>query len=100
MFALMAWLVFKDKEAKDDQFEKFLPIIKRESTDDRILVKKSVNWALRQIGKRNIALNTREIDTAKEIQEIRSKTAKWITQDAVKELTSNAIQERLKKRGK
>ncbi|MEM2111382.1 MAG: DNA alkylation repair protein [Candidatus Bathyarchaeia archaeon] len=53
-FTLMAWLAFKGKEAKDKQFEKFLPIIKKESTDGRILVKKAVNWSLRQIGKRNL----------------------------------------------
>jgi 3-methyladenine DNA glycosylase AlkD len=67
-FALMAWLAFKDKKAKDEQFEKFLPIIKRESTDERILVKKAVNWALRQIGKRNLNLNKKAIETTKEIQ--------------------------------
>lgn len=99
-FALMAWLAFKDKEAKDRQFEKFLPIIKREATDNRNFVKKAVNWALRQIGKRNIALNTKAIETAKKIQKIESKSAKWIAQDAIKELTSDAIQERLKERGK
>lgn len=99
-FALMAWLAFKDKKAKDEQFEIFFPIIKRESIDDRILVKKAVNWALRQIGKRNIALNMKAIETANEIQRIQSKTAKWIAQDAIKELTSNAIQARLKQKGK
>lgn len=99
-FALMAWLAFKDKESKDKQFEKFLPIIKRESTDNRNIVKKAVNWALRQIGKRNIYLNKRAIETAKEILKIESKTANWIAQDAIKELTSNAIQKRLKERGK
>lgn len=99
-FALMAWLAFKDKEAKDEQFEVFFPIIKRESTDERILVKKAVNWALRQIGKRNIDLNNKAIETAKEIQRIDSKSAKWIARDAIKELTSNAIQKRLKERGK
>jgi len=99
-FALIAWLAFKDKEAKDKQFEKFLPIVKREATDNRIFVKKAVNWALRQIGKRNICLNTKAIETAKEIQKIQSKSAKWIAQDAIKELTNDAIQERLKERGK
>ncbi|MEO0093897.1 MAG: DNA alkylation repair protein [candidate division WOR-3 bacterium] len=98
-FALIAWLAFKDKKAKDEQFEVFLPIIKRESTDDRILVKKAVNWALRQIGKRNIVLNTKVIETAKEIQKIESKSAKWVAYDAIKELTSDAIQKRLKERG-
>jgi len=99
-FALMAWLAFKDKEARDEQFEKFLPIIKREATDNRNFVKKAVNWALRQIGKRNIGLNTKAIETAKEIQKIESKSAKWIAQDAIKELTSDAIKKRLKERGK
>jgi len=96
-FALMAWLAFKDKKAKDEQFEKFLPIIKREATDNRNFVKKAVNWALRQIGKLNIGLNMKAIETAKEIQKIESKSAKWIAQHAIKELTSDAIQERLRK---
>lgn len=99
-FALMAWLAFKDKEAEDDQFEKFLPIIKRESTNNRNFVKKAVNWALRQIGKRNLHLNRKAIEAAKEIQEIETKSAKWIASDAIRELTSEAIQERLQKRGK
>jgi 3-methyladenine DNA glycosylase AlkD len=95
-FALMAWLAFKDKEAKDEQFEKFLPIIKREATDNRNFVKKAVNWALRQIGKRNLSLNKKAIKLARRIQKIDSKSAKWIAKDAIKELTSKAIQERLK----
>jgi 3-methyladenine DNA glycosylase AlkD len=99
-FALMAWLAFKDKKAKDEQFETFFPSLKREATDNRNFVKKAVNWALRQIGKRNIGLNMKAIETAKEIQKIESKSAKWIAQDAIKELTSDAIQERLKKGGK
>lgn len=99
-FALMAWLAFKYKEADDDEFEKFFPIIKRESTDNRNFVKKAVNWALRQIGKRNLILNRKAIEVAKEIQKIDCKTAKWIARDAIKELTSNGIQERLKGRGK
>ncbi len=97
-FALMAWLAFKDKEANDEQFEKFLPIIKREAIDSRNFVKKAVNWALRQIGKRNINLNKKAIETAKEIQKMESKTAKWIAQDAIKELTSDAVQKRLKEK--
>ena len=99
-FALMAWLAFKDKKAKDEQFEKFFPIIKREATDNRNFVKKAVNWALRQIGKRNLNLNMKAIETTKKIQKTESKSAKWIAHDAIKELTSDAIQERLKKRGK
>jgi len=97
-FALMAWLAFKDKKADDVKFEKFFPIIKKESTDERNYVKKAVNWALRQIGKRNMNLNRKAIEVAKEIQKINSKTAKWIARDAIRELTSEKIQERLKKR--
>jgi len=97
-FALMAWLAFKDKKADDVKFEKFFPIIKKESTDERNYVKKAVNWALRQIGKRNLNLNKKAIEIAKEIQKINSKTAKWIARDAIRELTSEKIQERLKKR--
>lgn len=95
-FAMIAVLAWHDKEAKDKQFEKFFPIIKRESTDNRNFVKKSVNWALRQIGKRNLNLNKKAIKTAKQIKKIDSKTAKWIASDSLRELTSKAVQKRLK----
>ena len=94
-FVLMARLSVSNKKADDKQFEKFLPIIKRESADNRNFVKKAVNWALRQIGKRNLRLNKKAIETAKEIQEIDSKTAKWIAADALRELTSKAVQKRI-----
>jgi len=77
----------------------FLPIIKKESTDNRNFVKKAVNWALRQIGKRNLDLNNKAIKTAKEIQRIDSKSAKWVASDAIRELTSEAVQKRLQKGG-
>jgi 3-methyladenine DNA glycosylase AlkD len=94
-FVLMATLAVHDKEAGDKEFLKFLPIIIREATDDRNFVKKAVNWALRQIGKRNSALNKIAIQTAKEIQKIDSKSAKWIASDAIRELTSEAVQKKL-----
>jgi len=93
---LMAWLAFKDKDADDKRFEEFFPIIKREATDNRNFVKKAVSWALRQIGKRNCYLNKKGIETAKEIQRINSKSAKWIARDALKELKSQEVQKRLK----
>jgi 3-methyladenine DNA glycosylase AlkD len=94
-FVLMATLAVHDKEASDKEFLKFLPIIKREATDERNFVKKAVNWALRQIGKRNSALNKIAIQTAKEIQKIDSKSARWIASDAIRELTSEAVQKKL-----
>jgi len=95
-FVLMATLAVHDKKAKDEVFLKFLPLIERESTDDRNVVKKAVNWALRQIGKRSIKLNEAAIETAKKIQGLNSKSARWIASDALRELTSDAVQERLR----
>jgi 3-methyladenine DNA glycosylase AlkD len=94
-FVLMARLAVSDKKADDNKFEKFLPIIKRESIDERNYVKKAVNWALRQIGKRNLNLSGKAINTAKEIQKMDSKSAKWIASDVIRELTSEAVQKKL-----
>jgi len=95
-FVLMATLAVHDKKAKDEVFLKFLPLIERESTDDRNYVKKAVNWALRQIGKRSIKLNEAAIEAAKKIQELDSKSARWVATDALRELTSKPVQERLR----
>ncbi len=95
-FVLMAALAVHDKKANNETFLKFLPVIKREAVDDRNFVRKAVNWALRQIGKRSLSLNTAAIETAKEIQSIESKPAKWIASDALRELTDEKIQKRLR----
>ena len=97
-FTLFATLAVHDKQADDMKFHQLLPIIKRESEDERNGVKKAVNWALRQIGKRNIALNKSAIQTAKEIKKINSPVAWWIADDALRELTGDAVQTRLKKK--
>jgi len=97
-FVLMAALSVHDKKAEGKKFLKFLPIIKREARDERNFVKKAVNWALRQIGKRNLHLNQMAIETAKEIQKIDSKAARWIASDAIRELSSEAVQKRLRMR--
>ncbi|UCE39596.1 MAG: DNA alkylation repair protein [Thermoplasmata archaeon] len=96
-FSLMARLAVRDKKAEDRKFERFLPIIKREACDERNYVKKAVNWALRQIGKRNLHLNKMAIKTAKDIQKMDSKSANWIASDALRELTGDKIQKRFKK---
>lgn len=87
-FALMACLAWHDKTSPDNKFEEFFPYIIEESIDDRNFVKKAVNWALRQIGKRNKSLKKKAIGVAKQIEKQNSKTAKWIAKDALKELTS------------
>jgi 3-methyladenine DNA glycosylase AlkD len=94
-FVLMACLAVHDKSAADAEFMEFLPVIKRESGDSRNFVKKAVNWALRQIGKRNLRLNQAAIATAYEINKMNSAAAKWIAADAVRELASDTVQKRL-----
>ena len=92
----MARLAVSDKKAENKRFEEFLPIIIRESLDNRNFVKKAVNWALRQIGKRNLDLNKKAIKTAGEIHKVDSKSARWISSDAKRELTGDAVQKRLR----
>ena len=91
----MACRAVSDKNADDEIFETFFPIIKREAFDKRNYVKKAVNWALRQIGKRNIELNKKAILIAGEIQKMDSRSAKWIASDAIRELTGESVQKRL-----
>jgi len=85
-FALMAGLAVKAKTAADEQFEAFFPLILEASTDERPMVKKGVNWALRQIGKRNAMLRPKAIAVAEEISRLRSPSARWIASDALREL--------------
>jgi 3-methyladenine DNA glycosylase AlkD len=96
-FSLIACLAWHDKKASDEKFIELLPVIIREATDERNFVKKAVNWALRNIGKRNLNLNRAAINAAKEIQRLDSKTARWIAADAIRELESDIIQSRLRK---
>ncbi len=85
-FVLMACLAVHDKKAPDRNLEQFFPLIKKGASDGRNFVKKAVNWALRQIGKRNKALNKKAIALSKEIQKLDSKSAKWVASDALREL--------------
>ena len=94
-FSLIAEIAWHDKKMSDDEFEQFFPIIKKAATDERNFVKKAVNWALRNIGKRNKALNRRAIEAAKEIQKIDSKSARWVASGALRELTGEKVQKRV-----
>jgi len=98
-FALMACLAVSDKPANDRVFLRLLPLIKRQAGDERNYVRKAVNWALRQIGKRNQRLNRAAIEAAQEIHELNSPSARWIASDALRELRSPAVQRRLRPRG-
>jgi 3-methyladenine DNA glycosylase AlkD len=96
-FSLLACLAWHDKKASDEKFLELLPVIIRGATDERNFVKKAVNWALRNIGKRNLNLNEAAINTAKEIKRLDPKAARWIAADAIRELESDAIQSRLRR---
>jgi 3-methyladenine DNA glycosylase AlkD len=107
-FTLVAGLAVHDKKAGDKQFEEFLSVIEREATDDRNFVRKAVNWALRGIGKRNIRLNEAAVACARRMRAAADeragssrggtpgdRTARWIANDALRELTSGKVQARL-----
>ncbi len=84
-FVLMAEFAVHDKKANDDAFMRFFPVIEREAWDDRNFVKKAVNWALRQIGKRNKNLGNAAKESALRMAQQESKAAKWIAKDALAE---------------
>jgi 3-methyladenine DNA glycosylase AlkD len=96
-FVIMAALAVHDKKSKDAVFERFLPLIKKQSVDERNFVRKAVNWALRQIGKRNASLNKKFIQFAEILSHLDSKSARWIAKDALRELRSPAVQAKIRK---
>ena len=96
-FSLMCELAFHDKKMKNEQFIEFFKIIERETWDERNFVRKAVNWALRQIGKRNEFLRLKAIETAEDIKCQGTKSAKWIATDAIRELTDEKVIYRVNK---
>jgi 3-methyladenine DNA glycosylase AlkD len=97
-FALMAGAALHRKDEPDQAFLALLPVIEREAGDPRNFVRKGVNWALRGIGKRNRALNAAAILTARRIQAGDSRSARWVGTDALRELTGDGVQRRLRPR--
>jgi len=99
-FAMMAVLAVHDKKAEDNKFEKFFPYILKESVDERNFVRKAVNWALRQIGKRNERLCKKAIALANQMQAKDDSSSRWIAADALRELQKYLAEGRIKKIGK
>lgn len=93
-FSLIAVLAVHNK---DSSFDKYFDIIKEGSKDNRNFVKKSVNWALRQIGKSNKENNKKALDIAYELLEIDNAASKWVARGAIKELESEKVQSKLQK---
>ncbi len=97
-FALIATLAVHDRTSADPVFTAWFPTIRRGATDDRNYVKKAVSWALRQIGKRNLALNAAAIAEAEALAASPVASARWVGRDALRELRLDATQRRLRER--
>ncbi|MBN1375784.1 MAG: DNA alkylation repair protein [Dehalococcoidia bacterium] len=97
-FVMMACLSVGKRKVSEEQLASFLPVIERESIDERNYVKKAVNWALRQIGKRSTRLNRLSVQAGHRIKALDSKTARWTASDALRELTGEKVQSRLSRK--
>ena len=95
-FSLLACLAWHDKNADDNKFIRYFPLIKKNSSDERNYVKKAVSWSLRHIGKRNINLHKAALKLAYELKQIDTKTTKWIGSDVIRDLNSDPTLRRLK----
>jgi 3-methyladenine DNA glycosylase AlkD len=96
-FAMIAHLAVSLGDEPDETFLAFLPLIRSASTDERNEVKKAVNWALRQIGKRDLVLHRAAIDEAEELLTLGDRTARWIARDALRELRAPATVARIRR---
>jgi 3-methyladenine DNA glycosylase AlkD len=95
-FILMACLAINDKKAPDEIFEGYLPVIRREASDERPHVQRAIASALKQIGRRSHLLHRHAVTAAKAIGKMPSATAKEIALDAIEELESDAVIQRLR----
>ena len=107
-FATAAALAVQDKKAPDERFVAILALVRREAGDGRNFVKKAVNWALRNIGKRNAALHAAAIESAEAIlasaealaaagrRDPAARSARWVARDALRELRSEKVLRRVR----
>ena len=94
-FVVMCALTVHDKRMPDDVFLSFLELVEREACDERNFVKKAVNWALRQIGKRNAVLNEAAVEVSARLRDSESRAARWVASDALRELRSDQVRARI-----
>jgi 3-methyladenine DNA glycosylase AlkD len=98
-FAMLAWSAVHLKKEPDTTFEDYLRLVERHAGDPRNFVRKAVNWALRQIGKRSMALHAPALALAQKLAASADRTERWIGKDAAKELSDPKVLDRLGKRG-
>lgn len=94
-FTMIAVLAVHDKQATDEMFLEVLPLIEATADDERNFVRKAVNWALRQIGKRNAALCVAAMEVAQRLGNSENKTARWIGKDAIRDINAALIRRRI-----
>ncbi len=99
-FVLMACLAVHDKKARNGDFDAFFQAIENQACDGRNFVRKAVNWALRQIGKRNLELRARAMEVAERLKAKECRAARWVASDALRELRSPQLEARLRSRSK
>jgi 3-methyladenine DNA glycosylase AlkD len=99
-FAMLCWATVHRKKEPDSTFAGYLQLIEKHSDDGRNFVKKAVNWALRTIGKRSMALHAPALALAEKLAASSDKTARWIGRDAVRELSNPKTLERLAKKSR
>jgi 3-methyladenine DNA glycosylase AlkD len=95
-FALLASMALKHKESTDSDYLRTLPLIEKAAIDERNFVKKAVSWALRGVGRRSAALNQKSIALARKLAASEAAAPRWIGKDALRELSSAAVQKRIK----
>jgi 3-methyladenine DNA glycosylase AlkD len=97
-FALLASLAVHDKAAPDARFLSVLSLVEATARDERNFVRKAVNWALRQIGKRNLVLNAAAVIVAGRLAQAPDAASRWVGKDALRELTRESTRHRLRMR--
>lgn len=96
-FATIAGIAVHRRDIGDDELRALLPLVEAASDDDRAYVRKGVSWALRQVGKRSLGLNASAVATAERIRRRGTRAARWVASDALRELTGEAVQSRLRR---
>jgi 3-methyladenine DNA glycosylase AlkD len=96
-FALLASMALKHEESTDADYLRTLPLMEKAASDERNFVKKAVSWALRGVGRRSVKLNKASLVLAKKLAASENAATRWIGKDALRELSSAAVQKRLVK---
>ena len=85
-FATITYLCLKKCKKTDEELLDFLPLIEKYAFDERDHVRKAVNWALREFGKRNAFFNQKALELSEKLQKSPDKNVQWIGKHRIKEI--------------